>query len=115
MASSAFSLTLTLPADGFEITQGDPVPGGLSRDVHYFCPRCMTWMFTRPTGMDWMVSLRPTMLDDHAWFAPYVETYVSEKLRWATTPARHSFDTFPAMDAWDPLVAEYADSAQRPV
>ena len=34
----------------------------------------MSWMFTRPEGMDWFVNLRPTMLDDPSWFEPLIET-----------------------------------------
>jgi hypothetical protein len=115
MTASAFSLSLGLPADGLTIVEGETVLGGLNRDMHHFCPRCMTWMFTRPPGMDWLVNLRPSMLDDHAWFVPFVETYTSEKLPWAATPATHSFETF-----WDearetqPLLEAYAQEGARP-
>ena len=106
MSASAFSLSLAVPGDGFEVTQGEPVLGGLSRDVHWFCPACMTWMFTRPTGMDWFVNLRPTMLDDHGWFEPYIETFTSEKLPWATTPAKYSFERIPDLPDFEPLIAD---------
>lgn len=39
----------------------------------------MSWMFTRPEGMDWFVNLRSTMLDDPSGLAPFVETWTSEK------------------------------------
>ena len=114
MSSSAFSLSLAIPSDGFEVTQGEPVLGGLSRDVHYFCPACMTWMFTRPTGMDWFVNLRPTMLDDHGWFEPFIETFTGEKLPWATTSAKHSFETLPDLPDFEPLIAKYVREGVRP-
>lgn len=114
MSASAYSLSLAIPADGFDVTEGEPVLGGLSRDVHHFCPACMTWMFTRPLGMDWFVNLRPTMLDEHRWFVPFIETFTGEKLPWATTPARHSFETLPALDGFEPLIAEYATEGARP-
>jgi hypothetical protein len=114
MTSGAFSLTLTLPADGFEVIAGEPVLGGLNRDMHHFCGRCMTWMFTRPPGMDWLVNLRPTMLDDHRWFEPFIEFFAGEKLPWAQTGARHSFETFPEMAAFEPLMALYAAEGARP-
>lgn len=114
MSASAFSLSLAIPADGFAVTKGDPVLGGLGRDMHYFCPHCMTWMFTRPPGMDWFVNLRPSVLDTHGWFEPYVETFTAEKLPWATTPAAHSFETFPELDAYEPLIAEYEEKGARP-
>lgn len=110
MSASAFSLSVILPADGFEVTQGEPVIGGLhGADVrHYFCAHCMTWMFTRPTPMPQIVNVRPTMLDDHRWFAPFMETYAKTKLPWAVTGAVHSFEEFPPMEAYEGLMNEFA-------
>jgi hypothetical protein len=114
MSASAFSLSIAIPPDGFEVTAGEPVLGGLNRDVHYFCPTCMTWMFTRPGGMASFVNLRPTMLDDHGWFEPYVETCTDEKLPWATTAAKHSFEGIPDLPVFEPLVAAYQGDGARP-
>lgn len=109
MSSSAYSLSAAIPADGFEVTEGEPVIGGLHGAArHYFCGWCMTWMFTRPDGMDFFVNVRPTMLDDIRWFVPYVETWTSEKLPWATTPARRSYAALPEMHEYDGLIREYA-------
>jgi hypothetical protein len=88
MSSSAYSLSAAIPSHAFEVIQGEPVIGGLhGATKHYFCGHCMTWMFTRPDGIDFFVNLRPTLLDDPSWFVPYMETWTSEKLPWATTPA----------------------------
>ncbi|HYI47021.1 MAG TPA: GFA family protein [Allosphingosinicella sp.] len=114
MSAGAFSLSLAIPADGFEVAKGETVLGGLGRNMHHFCPACMTWMFTRPLGMDWFVNLRPTMLDDHGWFAPFIETFTSEKLPWATTPAKYSFETLPDLDGFQPLIAQYVVDGARP-
>ncbi|HTI66223.1 MAG TPA: GFA family protein [Caulobacteraceae bacterium] len=115
MSSSAFSLSAAIPSEGFAVTQGEPVIGGLHGAArHYFCPNCMSWMFTRPEGLDWFVNLRPTMLDDPSWFSPFVETWTAEKLPWATTPAVHSFAAFPPMDAYPGLIGEYAARAGAP-
>jgi hypothetical protein len=110
MSASAFSLSAAIPTEGFEILQGEPVIGGMhAPDLnHYHCPHCKSWLFTRMPGMDSFVNVRPTMLDDAQWFSPYVETCVSEKLPWATTPAVHSFEVFPPMDTFGPLAQEYA-------
>lgn len=56
MSASAFSLTLTLPSDGFEVLEGKPTIGGLhGAEAHHFhCPRCKSWMFTRAEGFDWL-------------------------------------------------------------
>ena len=111
MSSSAFSLTAIIPSEGFSVIQGEPVEGGLQGGGthHYFCPHCMSWMFTRAEGMDDFVNIRPTMLEDPtALSTPFIETYASEKLPWAVTGAKHSYETFPPMEEFGPLIAEYA-------
>jgi len=109
MTSSAYSLSAAIPSEGFEVTQGEPVIGGLHGVTkHYFCPHCMSWMFTRPEGLDWFVNLRPTMLDEPGWFTPFIETWTSEKLPWAETPAVHSYEALPTLEAYEALVAEFA-------
>ena len=111
MTASAFSLSAAIPAEGFSVTAGEPVIGGLhGASRHYFCPYCMSWMFTRPKGMEWFVNLRPTMLDDPRGLPPFIETWTREKLPWATTPAIHSFETVPAFDDYEGLTKEYASA-----
>jgi hypothetical protein len=114
MTASAFSLTLTIPNDGFSVTSGEPIIGGLHEATrHYFCPDCMSWMFTRPEGLDAFVNLRPSMLDDHSWFAPYVEVWTSEKLPWATTAAAHSYPTQPEFPEYEGLIRQYSERSLR--
>ena len=113
MSSSAYSLSAAIPADAFEVTRGEPVIGGLHGATrHYFCGYCMTWMFTRPEGLDTFVNCRPMLLDDASWFSPFIETYTTTKLPFASTGAVHSFDTFPPMEAYEGLVAEYVGRAK---
>jgi hypothetical protein len=71
----------------------------------------MSWMFTHPEGLDWFVNVRPTTLDDLSWFAPFIETWTSEKLPWAKTPAVHSFAALPAFEDYEGLVRDYAAQA----
>jgi hypothetical protein len=112
MSASAFSLSAAVPSEGFAVTQGEPVIGGLHGiHRHYFCPHCMSWMFTRPHGLDQLVNIRSTMLDDASWFVPFIETCTAERLPWATTPAVHSFETFPPLADYQGLVAQYAANA----
>jgi hypothetical protein len=115
MSASAFSLSIAVPADGFELTKGEAVLGGLSRDMHHFCPRCMTWMFTRPVGMDWFINVRATMLDKHDWFEPFVETFTREKLPWAATPAKYSYEAIRDLAEYERLTCAYAEEGTRPV
>ena len=109
MSSSAFSLTAMVPAAAFRVTAGEPVKGGVRGPQldHYFCPDCKTWMFTRIAGQDF-VYVRPTLLDDPRWTEPFIETMTAEKLAWVRTPARHSFEGFPAPEDYQRLVAEFA-------
>lgn len=75
MASSAFSLTAICGASAFEVTKGKPVIGGLRDPAlqHFFYGDCMTWLFTRPD--------LPTMLEEHRWFAPFMEPWTPRGCR----------------------------------
>ena len=109
MTSSAYSLSAAIPAEGFEVIRGEPVVGGLhGASRHFFCPHCMSWMFTRPEGIDWFVNVRPTMLDDTTWFEPFIETWTSEKLAWVQPVAPRGYAELPAFDAYEGLIEEYA-------
>ncbi len=110
MSGSAFSLTATVPADAFTVTQGEPVIGGLRGPElhHYCCPSCMSWMFTRIEGAAAIVNIRPTLLDDASWFVPFIETMTKEKLSWVDVPARHRFEGFPAVAERPGLIAAFA-------
>ncbi|HEY6516176.1 MAG TPA: GFA family protein [Steroidobacteraceae bacterium] len=117
MSASAFSLSVAIPAGGFEITRGEPVLGGL-RDPqlrHFFCPSCMSWMFTRPPEivtrfLPDFVNVRATMLDDASWSSPFIETWSRTKLPWVTTPAVHSYPEFPPVEDYARLTAEFANA-----
>jgi hypothetical protein len=110
MTASAFSLSALYSSRDFEVVQGKPVVGGLHGATrHFFCPHCMSWLFTRPEGMDEFVNVRTTMLQDPGRFPPFLETWTSEALPWAKTPAVHSFEELPPMDRYSELVAEYVE------
>lgn len=116
MSASAFSLTMAVPSDGFEVIEGEPVIGGLHGDFarHHHCEWCKSWLFTCVPPELGFVNVRPSVLDDHRWFEPYIETQVAEKLPWAATPARHSFERFPPLEAYGALVAEYQRAHAAP-
>lgn len=112
MTASAFSLSVLYPSASFEVVQGEPVIGGLHGATrHFFCPHCMSWLFTRPEGLDEFVNVRTAMLDDASLFPPYVEMYTGERLPWAETPAVHSFETDPSDERFMELAAEFAEQA----
>jgi hypothetical protein len=96
MTASAYSLSALYWSEHFKVTQGDPVIGAMS------------WLFTRPEGMDQFVNIRATMMDDARSFVPFIEIYTDEMLPWATTAAVHRFEKFPPREGFPDLIAEYA-------
>lgn len=109
MSGSAYSLTAMVPTTGLRVTRGAPVIGGARTEGldHFFCPSCMSWLFTRPAGVDF-VNLRPTMMEDTRWFEPFIETMTRDKLPWVSLPVAHSFEGFPEMAQFGPLMTEFA-------
>ncbi len=113
MSASAFSLTALVPEAGFSVVAGRPIRGGLRGDLeHFHCGECLTWTFTRPPGMGF-VNVRAVLLDDPSRFRPYAETYTSERLPWATTPALRSFERFPPEAELPGLLEEFARLARE--
>jgi hypothetical protein len=109
MTGSAFSLSTLYPSSGFTVTQGEPVIGGLHGATrHFFCAYCMSWLFTRPDGMQEFVNVRASMMDDIKSYSPFIETCTDEKMLWATTSAIHSFSRFPSQKDFPYLLAEFA-------
>lgn len=109
MTASAFSLSSLYASANVEVTKGEPVIGGLHGATrHFFCPHCMSWLFTRPEGLDEFVNVRVTMLDNARDFTPFIETYTSEALPWARTQAVHSFEKFPPMERYAQLVEDFS-------
>lgn len=115
MSASAYSLSAAIPSQGFEVTQGEPVIGGLHGPTrHYFCPHCKSWMFTRPEGFDHFVNVRPTLLDDASWVQPLIETWTQTRLPSVATGARHSYEEFPPVEDYAKLVEEFEKSGAKP-
>ena len=108
MTASAFSLSVAVASDAFSVKQGDTAIGGLHGPTrHFFCAYCMSWLFTRPDGLEQIVNVRTTMLDDPSPYSPYIETFTSEKLDWAATSAVRSFEAFPPFESYEGLVRDY--------
>ncbi|OPA89470.1 GFA family protein [Pseudomonas sp. FP597] len=114
MTSSAFSLSALFAADAFTVTQGCPVVGGLhGLDRHYCCSHCMSWLFTRPHGIDEFVNVRATLLDNAHDYVPFMETWTCEKLPWAVTPAVEHFAQLPEPHDFARLMQAYAQLQAR--
>ena len=117
MTGGAYSLSVTVPAEGFALVSGDPVVGGLRGPQvhHHHCSACMSWVYTKVEGMDFFVNVRATMLDEARWFRPYLECWTSEALPWAVIGAPRSHETMPSeMAEYQALIAEYAEYGARP-
>ncbi len=110
MSASAFSLTMAVPTDGFAVVAGATVLGGIHdpRVHHHHCDHCKTWMFTRMEPDLGFVNVRATMLDEARWFEPFIESWWSEALPWASTGARHRYQGFPPMEDYPRLTQEFA-------
>ncbi len=110
MTGSAFSLSAAIPEDGFEVIQGETVPGGADKEFgHRFCPDCLSWVWTKHPMMQGFVNLRASMLDDPSWARPYLETWASERLPFASAGAVRSCEGFPPAEEFPGLLAGYAD------
>ena len=108
MTGSAFSLTALFPIDGFVVTKGSPVIGGLrGATQHFFCPDCLSWLFTRPADTDAFVGVRSSLFDNPEGYAPFMETWTQTKLRWAGTGANVSFEAFPEASEYPALMAAF--------
>lgn len=109
MTGGPYSLSVAIPTEGFEVTAGEPVIGGLHGPIrHYHCPYCMSWVFTRAEGLDWFVNVRTPMLDVAAELpAPFIETFTSEKLPWVANVAQRSYPAFPSMEEYGELTQAY--------
>jgi hypothetical protein len=87
LTASAFSLTTMFPSDAVTCT-GALITGGHHR-----------------------INLRSALLENATEFPPFLEVMTRDKMPWATTPARQSYDTVPAdSEALQDLMAAYAHS-----
>lgn len=112
MTGSAFSTTVAVPVDAFALLTGETELGGLHgpQALHHHCRHCKSWIFTRFEPELGFINVRATMLDEVAWFEPFVETYTSEALPWAVVPVQHSFPAFPTIEAFGPIAAAFAST-----
>lgn len=116
LTSGAYSLTMMLPASGFEVLEGETAIGGMhTHDLqHHFCTHCKNWLYTTGDRLPGLVNFRPTMLEDYSWVVPFVDTSVAEKLPGTVSGAKVSFEGFPPADQYESLVEAFAREGARP-
>jgi hypothetical protein len=89
LTSGAYSLTLMIPELGLCVVSGEQIIGGLHRAElrRHFRPHCQNRRFTRGDVIPGFVTMRPAMLAESSWVAPFIETKQSIARR-APSPAR---------------------------
>jgi hypothetical protein len=111
MTGGAYSASVAVPLNGFAVTAGEVEIGGLhgERLHHRHCAHCKSWVYTDFEPATGFINVRAMMLDNPSWFTPFIESYTSEALPWALVgSATHSFEKFPSMEQYQPLLAEFA-------
>jgi hypothetical protein len=116
LTSGAYSLTLVIPAEGFELVEGETDLGGLHRaeSQHHFCTHCKNWLYTTGVLGGRFVNFRPAMLEDSSWVWPYVDAYASEKLPGVATSAKLSYPQQPNPSEYPAIMAGFAQDGPRP-
>ena len=115
LTGGAYSLSLMLPSEGLTV-EGETEVGGLHNPVpeHHFCPSCKTWLFTRGIAGGQFVNLRPSLLDDGAWFVPHADTWTTERLPGVQSGAKVGYPEFPPPEDYAELMGAYAREGTRP-
>lgn len=109
MMASAFSLTAKVPADGFRVVEGEPVPGGLQTSIaHYYCPHCKSCLYSKLPGQADVVNLRMTLFNGLKSYPPFLEVFLSEKLPWVQPSAPRQYERVPIPDEMPGLFRDYA-------
>ncbi|MBD2843277.1 GFA family protein [Erythrobacter rubeus] len=115
MTAGAFSLNALYREENFRLIAGETVLGGLKGPTrHFFCPSCLSWLFTKPDGLDGMVNIRTPMLERAQDFPPFAEFYGDEGIPGAKTGAPRHFANAPSADEFFGLTKEYASWQGRP-
>jgi hypothetical protein len=116
-SSSAFAISLVLPAEAFVVLRGDPLcalrRADSGREIHtYFCAGCGTHLFARfPSRAD-LVVLKAGTLDDTGGLRPVAQFWTSRKQDWVTLPADQIIDPRQP-DGFGEVVARYREARAR--
>ncbi|SDO87814.1 GFA family protein [Aureimonas jatrophae] len=116
MTGGPYSLGAIYPSGAIALDAGETRPIGARPEAgHQGCVACGSWVFTRPPGLGDIVVVRSSLFEDAAAFAPFVESFTSERLPFVAPVAPHRFERFPAPDDFPRLMDAYArwESAVR--
>lgn len=111
LTSSAFGLSMFLPDDAFELTQGSPKPAARRADSGrtiegFFCADCGSLIYNTSPARAGLVNLRPGTLDDPSGLAPVGDVWADRRQDWVELlPDGLAYATQP--DNLDELIARY--------
>ncbi|WP_430246100.1 GFA family protein [Neorhizobium sp. DAR64861/K0K2] len=109
MSAGPYSLGAIYADEAVTIVSGKTSPIGADPYAgHQGCPHCASWVISRPPVLVDMVVVRSALFEDAAAFAPFVETFTSEKLPFVSLIAPHRFERFPNPSEFPTLMSEYA-------
>ncbi|ALN72256.1 GFA family protein [Aureimonas sp. AU20] len=110
MTGGPYSLGAIYPSVAIAMEAGETRSIGADPKAgHEGCPRCASWVLTRPPGLGDIVVVRSSLFADAALFAPFVESFTSEKLPFVGPVAPHRFERFPDPDEFPRLIGAYAE------
>jgi hypothetical protein len=115
-SGSAFSMSVVIPADGFQIVQGTPVQAGRilptgGRNVAHYCPICFSRVHTQWDGRPTM-TVRAGTLDETSGIRPVAQFWTSSAQPWALVRsnilsyAEQPTDATPMFEVWKALMAQ---------
>jgi len=110
--SSAFGLSMFMPAAAFELTQGSPRKFARQADSgriidSYFCADCGSRIYNTSPARPGLVNLRPGTLDDPSGLAPVGDVWAERRQDWVELlPGGIAYETQP--DSLEELAARYA-------
>jgi hypothetical protein len=86
-SGSAFSMSIVLSIDGFQLTQGTPMRperplSNDSRNTSYLCPLCYSHIYTRRKGCS-TINVRAGTLDDTSQIRPVAQFWTASAQPWA--------------------------------
>lgn len=84
---SAFSMSMVIPADGFELVAGNPIRkerlvAGGAKSVSLVCASCYSRINTQREGSP-TLNVRAGTLDDTSWLRPVAQIWTSSAQPWA--------------------------------
>jgi hypothetical protein len=115
-SGSAFSLSMPVKVQAFQLTRGEPKPWRRTGDsgyssTYWFCGDCGGRVYGEREGRPQSVNVRAGTLDQTWWVRPIAHVYLRSAQAWQRVPNQMDcFDTVPA--DFSPLAEKWSDLYQ---